>query len=83
MRLGVPLIFSEFGACSNTTACALEITGSADAFDSKLASWAYWMFKGFGDFTTTGTAMEGLYDAEGNMQEEKFKSLVRSYGHAF
>jgi len=40
----------------------LEITNSADAFDSKLASWVYWMFKGFGDFTTTGTAMEGLYD---------------------
>lgn len=66
-RLGVPLIFSEFGACSNTTACALEITSSADAFDSGLASWAYWMFKGFGDFTTTGTAMEGLWDADGNL----------------
>lgn len=33
-RLGVPLIFSEFGACSNSTACAMEITNSADAFDS-------------------------------------------------
>jgi len=83
VRLGTPLIFTEFGACSNTTACVLEITNSADAFDSQLASWAYWGFKGFGDFTTTGTAMEGLYDADGNLQAEKAKALARSYAYAF
>lgn len=82
-RLGIPLLFSEFGACSNTTACAMEITNSVDAFDSVMASWTYWGFKGFGDFTTTGSLLEGLYDADGNLQPLKFKALTRSYVHAF
>jgi hypothetical protein len=64
-KLGVPLLFSEFGACSNTTACALEITNAADAFDNVLASWTYWGYKGYGDFTTTGSLMEGVYDPNG------------------
>jgi len=65
-RLGVPLIFSEFGACFDTKACAAEINGSTDAFDSELASWAHWMYKGFGDFTTTGGAKEGLFNSDGS-----------------
>lgn len=41
-RLGVPMIFSEFGACFDGEECATEITNSVDAFDTQLASWAYW-----------------------------------------
>jgi hypothetical protein len=36
-----------------------------DGFDSQLASWAYWMYKGFGDFTTTGGAAEGMFNPDG------------------
>jgi hypothetical protein len=45
----------------------MEITNSVDAFDSGASSWAYWSFKGFADFTTTGSTSEGIYDAEGNI----------------
>lgn len=64
-RLGTPLIMTEFGACSNTQACYLEISNAADAFDSTLSSWAYWQFKGFGDFTTTGGLTEGMWGKDG------------------
>ena len=66
-RFNVPLVYSEFGACSNTLVCFHEITAAADAFDDHLASWMYWMFKGFGDFTTTGSLTEGYYDGAGNL----------------
>lgn len=46
-NLGVPVFFTEFGACSNSSACVAEITNSMDAFDNALVSWSYWMFKGF------------------------------------
>ena len=39
---GVPLMFTEFGACFDGEECATEITNSVDAFDTALASWAYW-----------------------------------------
>jgi len=81
-RLGVPLFFTEFGACSNTESCYHEITGAAEEFDNHLASWAYWMFKGFGDFTTTGSMTEGMYDKDGNLQHYKILALQRSYLHA-
>lgn len=74
-RLGVPLLFSEFGACANTESCFHEITSAAEAFDDHLASWAYWMFKGFGDFTTTGSMTEGMYDKDGNLQQYKVLAL--------
>ena len=55
-RLGVPLMVSEFGACSGSIACFEEIKNVGDACDEVTASWAYWMFKGFGDFTTISTS---------------------------
>ena len=67
-RYGVPLIWSEFGACSNTESCFWEITNAAEEMDKHFHSYAYWMFKGFGDFTTTGGLVEGMYDGEGNLQ---------------
>jgi endoglycosylceramidase len=82
-RLKVPLIITEFGACSNSMGCYEEITNSCDAFDSKLVSWAHWQFKGYGDFTTTGDTNEGLYDSEGNLQENKLRALTRTFIHAW
>ena len=64
-RFGVPLLFSEFGACFDGKECATEITNSADAFDTALASWSYWMYKSFGDFTTTGGTREGMFNSDG------------------
>ena len=64
-RLGVPLMFTEFGACFDGQECATEITNSADAFDSQLASWSYWMYKSFSDFTTTGGTREGMFNSDG------------------
>lgn len=61
-RLGTPLFFSEFGACGNDQECFNEITNSCDAFDETSTSWAYWQYKGFGDFTTISTEKQGMYD---------------------
>jgi hypothetical protein len=41
-RLGVPLMYTEFGACSNTTSCYREIDNATASFDFGLASWVYW-----------------------------------------
>lgn len=82
-RMKVPLIFSEFGACSNSESCFNEITAAAEAYDSQLASWMYWMFKGFGDFTTTGGLIQGYYDGAGKLQEWKVLALQRSFVYAF
>lgn len=76
-------MFTEFGACFDSLECYYEITNSADAFDSALASWAYWMYKGFGDFTTTGGDLEGMYTNEGVPQQYKVKALTRTYAVAY
>ena len=83
VRYGVPLIFTEFGACFDGQECANEINSSADAFDSSLASWAYWMYKSFGDFTTTGGTREGMFNSDGTPQDLKLKAIARTYAHAF
>ena len=80
---GVPLMFTEFGACFDGQRCATEIDNSADAFDQGLASWAYWMYKSFGDFTTTGGTKEGMFNSDGTPQQLKLKAIARTYAHAF
>lgn len=83
-KLNVGLFYSEFGACSNSESCFQEITGSCAAFDKHGASWAYWMYKGYGDFTTTGDANEGLFGkTEKDLQDKKIKALVRTYGQKY
>jgi len=37
------------------------------------------MFKGFGDFTTVSTSVEGMFDPEGNAQKLKLRALTRTY----
>jgi len=41
------------------------------------------MYKGFGDFTTTGGAKEGRFNSDGTPQYDKVKALTRSYVQAF
>ena len=84
--LGVGLMITEFGACFNTPNCVQEIEGVTGACDDNLAGWAYWMFKEFGDFTTSGqsnvTGGEGFY-AQSALQTQKVKALARTYVQAY
>jgi len=80
---GVPLIFSEFGACFDTIECATEISNSVDAYDDAMSSWAYWGYKSFGDHTTSGGIKEGMFHVDGTTQKYKLKSLTRTYIHAW
>lgn len=59
------MIFSEFGACFDGIKCQTEVINSVDAFDTKLSSWAYWQYKSFQDFTTTGGTKEGMFNPDG------------------
>lgn len=68
---GVPLIFTEFGACFNTERCAIELKNSNDAFDDQLASWNHWMYKNFGDHTTHAGHDEGMFNSDGTTQPMK------------
>ena len=82
LNLKTGLFVSEFGACFNTDNCVAEITGVTEACDYNLAGWAYWMFKQFGDFTTSGqsdvTGGEGFY-FNNSLQVGKVKALARTY----
>lgn len=77
------MIYSEFGACFDGEECKVEIDNSADAFDEALASWNYWMYKSFGDFTTTGGTKEGMYNKDGTPQARKLRAITRTYMHAW
>lgn len=82
-RLGVGLMFSEFGACSDSEACFEEIRGVTEAFDESFASWTYWQYKNFHDVTTFNQN-EGLFNSDGSLQVNyKLKALVRTYVQAF
>ena len=81
---GIGSIITEFGACFNTESCYNEISSLSDAADQYLTSWAYWMYKPFNDFTTSCIDnQEGLFDADGSLQEFKVKGLTRTYVQAF
>lgn len=79
-RYGIPLFFSEFGACLNSSACVQEITSFVEVCDEHLAGWAYWQLKNYADLTTSaGTQSEGFYNNDGTLQDGKVKSLTRAY----
>ena len=63
-RLKVPIMISEWGACSDSLACATELNNVQDVMDEYAASWAYWQMKDFGDFTTVSDSVQGIYDVE-------------------
>ena len=67
-RYKIPLIISEFGACTASEACAQEITAVTETCDQFLVGWAYWEFKKFHDITTTaGLSSEGFYEDDGTV----------------
>mmetsp|Transcript_28635 Transcript_28635/g.50911 ORF Transcript_28635/g.50911 Transcript_28635/m.50911 type:complete len:530 (-) Transcript_28635:411-2000(-) len=82
-KLGVGLIITEFGACTDSDGCMAEIDSVTNACDKSLVGWAYWMFKGFGDYTTTGSYTEGFYNQDGSLQQNKLKHLSRTYIQAY
>ena len=49
-----------------------------------LHSWAYWQYKYFDDFTTAASPgyVEGFYQPNGQLYENKVKALSRSYAPA-
>lgn len=80
VRLGVPFMVTEFGACLTEAPCTQEIQQVTDVADEKLAGWAYWEFKTYKDLTTSaGTGSEGFYNKDGSLQSWKVKALARSY----
>jgi hypothetical protein len=59
---------------------AQTVTGLADQY---LLSWSYWMFKPYHDITTQavdaeGNVLEGLYDSNGVLHEDKAFVLTRT-----
>lgn len=67
-KLQVPLLISEFGACTDVGPCMTEITQVAEKSDEILASWAYWQYKTFHDLTTTAMdTSEGFYNQDGQL----------------
>lgn len=82
-KFNMPSIITEFGACFNSPACYNEISLLADAADDALTSWAYWMYKPFNDFTTScPDDKEGLFNADGSIQEFKIRALTRTFAQA-
>lgn len=79
-RYNVPLIITEFGACTSSQNCINEINAVVDACDDYLTSWTYWQFKPFMDITTSaGNTSEGFYEKDGSLQLNKARSLSRTY----
>ena len=76
--LNVGLMITEFGACFDTDICVNEITSVTNACDYNMVGWAYWMFKGYGDFTTSGNLEEGFYNDQ-TLQVAKVAALARTY----
>ena len=78
--IGIPIIVTEFGACSSSKACYYEMIGFEKAADKYLTSWAYWMFKSYHDHTTTAAENEeGIFNDDGTLQNMKEKALSRTY----
>ena len=79
-KMGVPLIITEFGACSSSLSCYYELLGFVKAADKYLTSWCYWMYKAFNDHTTTAAENEeGMFNPDGSLQSIKEKALSRTY----
>jgi hypothetical protein len=78
--MGVPLIITEFGACTEKVECAEEIKNVANAADNYLVGWTYWQYKKFGDLTTSvGDKASGFYEADGTLRDGKIKAIARTY----
>ena len=79
-ELKVPLLITEFGACSHGQSCQEEMKSIINESEKYLANWFYWNYKGFDDPTTTmGGDEEGLIDENTIISEVKRKAIVRPY----
>jgi endoglycosylceramidase len=78
--LGIPLIITEFGACSDSEACYHEMKNFVEHAEEDFVSWAYWMYKPYGDHTTSAhKETEGMFYPDGRIQDVKQKALTRTY----
>ena len=78
--IGIPIIVTEFGACSSSKACYYEMIGFEKAADKYLTSWCYWMYKSYNDHTTTAAENEeGIFNDDGTIQNMKEIALSRTY----
>lgn len=84
IELGVPVFYTEFGACSDNESCYWEVKALADACDTYMLSWSYWMYKPYGDHTTVcNDDTEGMWNPDGSLQMFKMKALTRPFIMAF
>jgi endoglycosylceramidase len=79
--LGIPIFFTEFGACSGSKACLNEINNVVNAANTVSASWAYYQFKGFNDYSTQygNSKTLGMYQENGKVDEDKLFALTGTY----
>mmetsp|Transcript_2449 Transcript_2449/g.3566 ORF Transcript_2449/g.3566 Transcript_2449/m.3566 type:complete len:518 (-) Transcript_2449:1817-3370(-) len=80
-RIGGGVFLTEFGALSNSTSGIEELDWVIEQAEKRFHSWAYWQFKYYEDFTTAdmpGTT-ESLYTENGELKEDKVRSLSRPY----
>lgn len=80
--LNVPLINTEFGACSDTLACYEEMMNVLRNCEKNFVGWAYWNYKPYGDHTTSAIEVverEGIYNEDLSVQRVKERALSRSY----
>lgn len=78
--LRTPLFVTEFGACSSSLSCLYELLNFIEPAEKELISWAYWMYKPFGDHTTTANRdEEGIFNEDGSIQKIKEIALTRTY----
>lgn len=82
-RLGAGGFLTEFGAMlqsPNETAALEYLLALAD---SNLMSTSYWQYKSFHDVTTSSEPEdESFYFADGTLQQQKVKTLSRTYAYA-
>ena len=82
-KIGVGTIIDEFGAFPNTEISRELLTHQLEQFSQDGHSWAYWMYKPFGDITTVMDSQEdrneGLFNDDGTIQQEKLKILTHPY----
>mmetsp|Transcript_46707 Transcript_46707/g.117590 ORF Transcript_46707/g.117590 Transcript_46707/m.117590 type:complete len:646 (-) Transcript_46707:43-1980(-) len=78
MPATVHQFMTEFGAVGDSEGELEHMSEWLDFADSMLQSWAYWEYKKFKDITTQND-QESFYDADGNLELRKVRSLTRTY----
>jgi len=78
---GVAGFMTEFGAVGGSPEELKHLQRLLGLADGQFQSWAYWMLKKYGDFTTADAA-ESLYEADGTLNVPKLKTLSRTYAPA-